>query len=104
MLYGVRAKPVGALLNQFTYLKKHLPSKDSGQQLLGSCDSGVHHACASVVSSTFLTKLAKHLALLACLMIVGQVSVIGKLGIFLTVVVAAVSHSTGIALRRRRLF
>src|SRR5215470_16392633 len=107
MLYGVRAKPVGALLNQFTYLKKHLPSKDSGQQLLGPCDSGVHHAYASVAVSTFLSKLAKHLALLACLMIVGQVanqSVIGKLGIFLTIVVAAVSHSTGVALRRRRLF
>jgi UPF0716 family protein affecting phage T7 exclusion len=40
-------------------------------------------------------------------MIVGQVadqSVIGQLGIFLTIVVAAASHSTGIALRRRRLF
>src|SRR5215831_7898 len=93
-----------ALLNQFTYLKKHLLSEDWRQQLLAPCDSGLHHAYASVTSSTFLTKLAKHLALLACLMIVGQVadqSVIGKLGIFLTIVVAAVSHSTGIALRRR---
>jgi hypothetical protein len=49
-------------------------------------------------------KLAKHLALLACLMIVSQVSgrpVVGQLGIFVTVVLAALLHSAGLAVRRR---
>ena len=52
----------------------------------------------------FLQKLAKHLALLACLMIVSQVGgrpVVGQLGIFVTVVLAALLHSADRAVRRR---
>ena len=52
----------------------------------------------------FLPKLAKHLALLACLMIVSQVAgrpVVGQFGIFVTVVLAALLHSAGLAARRR---
>ena len=56
------------------------------------------------LGETFLPKLAKHLALLACLMIVGQVEgrpIIGQLGIFITVVLAALLHSAGRTVRRR---
>ena len=51
-----------------------------------------------------LSKLAKHLAVLACLGIVGETSgrlVIGQMGIFLLVVSAAVLHSAGRTLQRR---
>jgi hypothetical protein len=51
-----------------------------------------------------LPKLAKHLALLACLMIVSQVSggpVVGQLGIFVIVVLAALLHSAGRTVRHR---
>ena len=56
------------------------------------------------LGGVFLPKLAKHLALLACLMIVSQVAgrpVVGQLGIFVTVVLAALFHSAGLAVRRR---
>ncbi len=57
-----------------------------------------------VYLGAFLPKLAKHLALLACLMIASQVAgrlVVGQLGIFVTVVLAALLHSAGLAVRRR---
>ena len=59
------------------------------------------------LSSACLSKLAKHLAVLACLGIVGETSgrfVIGQMGIFLLVVSAAVLHSAGRTLERRLQF
>jgi predicted PurR-regulated permease PerM len=56
------------------------------------------------VGAAFLTKLAKHLALLACLMIVSQAAgrpVLGQLGIFITVLLAAFVHSAGRTVPRR---
>jgi len=57
-----------------------------------------------IVAAAFLTKLAKHLALLACLMTVGQATgrtAIGPLVIFLLVILATSLYSIGRALRRR---
>jgi hypothetical protein len=57
-----------------------------------------------IVSSAFLTKLAKHLGLIACLLILGHTSsrsVAGQIGIFLLVVLAAALDATGRALRSR---
>ena len=54
------------------------------------------------LSSACLSKLAKHLAVLACLGIVGETSgrfVIGQMGIFLLVVSAALLHSAARTLR-----
>jgi hypothetical protein len=61
------------------------------------------HACGHVIA-VFLPKLAKHLALIACLMIVGNST--GKfasdqLAIFLTVTVAALMNCAGCLLQRR---
>lgn len=56
------------------------------------------------VIAAFLIKLAKHTALLACLVIAGigtGRSGIGEVGIFLMVVVASVSYSIGRSLERR---
>ena len=56
------------------------------------------------LAGVLLPKLAKHLALLAGLMIVGHAAgrpALGQLSIFITVVVAALLHSAGCALRRR---
>ena len=50
------------------------------------------------VSAAFLQKLAKHLALIACFMIVGGASdrfKVSELGIFLMVVAAAALHCVG---------
>ncbi|HSF58659.1 MAG TPA: hypothetical protein VLD83_11340, partial [Candidatus Binatia bacterium] len=55
-------------------------------------------------SSAFLSKLAKHLAVLACLAIVGETSgrfVIGQRGILVLVVSAALVHSAARALQHR---
>jgi hypothetical protein len=57
-----------------------------------------------ILSSAFLSKLAKHLAVLACLAIVGETSgrfVIGQKGILVLVVSAALLHSAARALQRR---
>ena len=54
------------------------------------------------LGGALLPKLAKHLALVACLMIVSQVAsrpVVGQLGIFVTVVLAALLHSAGRTIR-----
>ena len=56
------------------------------------------------LSTTFLSKLAKHLAVLACLGIVGETSgrfAIGQIGIFLLVLSAALVHSGARTLQRR---
>jgi hypothetical protein len=56
------------------------------------------------LSSALLPKLAKHLAVLACLAIVGETSgrfVIGQTGILILVVSAALLHSVGRTLQRR---
>lgn len=50
------------------------------------------------VASAFLNKLAKHLALLACLMIVGKATgrfTIGQFPLFLLIVFAALAHFVG---------
>jgi hypothetical protein len=55
-------------------------------------------------SAAFLSKLAKHLALLACLAIVGESSgrfVLGQTVILFLVVSAALLHSAGRVLQRR---
>jgi hypothetical protein len=52
-----------------------------------------------------LAKLAKHLALIACLLIVGEASgrsAIGEVGIFLVVLAAGALHSAGQLLQRRQ--
>jgi hypothetical protein len=56
------------------------------------------------LSATFLSKLAKHLAVLACLGIVGESTgrfAIGQTAIFILVVSAALFHSAGRTLQRR---
>ena len=63
--------------------------------------AGGQHSVSALASGAVLAKLAKHLALLACLAIVGQASgraAIGALAIFSLVVIAAVLHSIGRAL------
>ncbi len=63
-----------------------------------------HASLLRGVSSTWLTKLAKHLALIVCLMILGEAAgrpVIGQLGIILLVILAALINSVGRALQRR---
>ena len=60
-----------------------------------SCDSSVFRYASRRLPTThalFLTKLSKHLVLLACLMIVGRVAgqpLLTPVGIFLLIVVAA---------------
>ena len=59
---------------------------------------------SACVSAAFLVKLAKHLALVACLMIIGAAPgrvAASETGIFLTVVCAALLHSIGRILDRR---
>ena len=59
------------------------------------------------LGTAFLSKLAKHLAVLACLGIVGETSgrfAIGQMGIFLLVVGAALLHSVARTLQRRLQF
>ena len=54
--------------------------------------------------STSLTRIAKHLALLACLMIIGAATgraVLGQVGIFIVVVLAALIGSAGCAVQSR---
>jgi hypothetical protein len=56
------------------------------------------------LSTVFLSKLAKHLAVLGCLGIVGETSgrfAIGQMGIFLLVVSAALLHTAGRTLQHR---
>ena len=56
------------------------------------------------VIGAFLIKLAKHLALIACLMIIGQPIgrlAVSQVGIFLMVLTAAVLHSIGRVLQGR---
>ncbi len=61
------------------------------------------HPSMFVVAS-FLVKLAKHMALIACLMIAGSASgraTISQLAIFFLIATAAVLYATGHSLRRR---
>jgi hypothetical protein len=61
------------------------------------------HAPAGVLAA-FLLKLAKHLALIGCFMIIGRASgrfAPSEIGIFLTVGAAAVLHSIGRVLESR---
>lgn len=60
------------------------------------------HASRRVIAA-FLRKLAKHLALIACLMIIGEASgrfATSEMAAFLTVVAAAVLHSIGRVVER----
>ena len=61
---------------------------------------------STFVFAGFLTKLAKHLALIACFMIVGisrSRFATSHVAIFLTILSAAVIHSLGRVLQRRLL-
>jgi hypothetical protein len=64
-------------------------------------------ACRSpstIAFAAFLTKLAKHLALLVCLAIAGQATgrvALGQRSILLLVVAAALIHGLGQTLKRR---
>ncbi len=56
------------------------------------------------LSAALLSKLAKHLVVLACLMIVTDTargSTAGQLNIFLVIALAALLHSIGVTLQRR---
>lgn len=70
-----------------------------------SKSSGIKPFHVSVcVGAAFLVKLAKHLALIACLMIIGAAPgrvTANETGIFLTVACAALLHSIGRILDRR---
>ena len=60
---------------------------------------------SAYVVAACLTKLAKHLALIACFMIIGATSgrvAASETAIFLTVAAAALTHSFGRVLGRRR--
>jgi len=59
------------------------------------------------LTALFLTKLAKHLALLACLMIVGEATgqpPLGPIGIFLLIVFAASLQCASRSLQGRLLY
>ncbi|MGZ9262382.1 MAG: hypothetical protein ACXW6V_23175 [Candidatus Binatia bacterium] len=61
-------------------------------------------APSAIVFAAFLTKLAKHLALLVCLAIAGQATgrvALGQRSILLLVVAAALIHGLGQTLKRR---
>ncbi|HEX7230086.1 MAG TPA: hypothetical protein VF452_06805 [Candidatus Binatia bacterium] len=71
-----------------------------------SAEKNAIHLSTSVFAG-FLTKLAKHLALMACFMIVGisrTGSATSHLAIFVVILSAAVIHSVGRVLQRRVLF
>jgi len=59
---------------------------------------------SAIVLAAFLTKLAKHLALLVCLAIVGQTTgraALGQPAILFLVICAALLHTFGQTLKRR---
>jgi hypothetical protein len=63
-----------------------------------------HHPRVTAVTSVFLSKIAKHLVLLACLMILGKATgrfTISELGIFLLTLFATMAHLVGRALSPR---
>jgi hypothetical protein len=65
---------------------------------------GCRRSPSAIVFAVFLTKLAKHLALLACLAIVGQATgraALGQRSILLLVVCATLAHTLGRTLKRR---
>ena len=67
-------------------------------------DLGARRPLPPLVFATFLTKLAKHLALLVCLAIVGQATgraALGQVTILLLAVAATVIHQLGQTLKRR---
>jgi len=64
----------------------------------------VRRSPSTIVFAAFLTKLAKHLALLACFAIVGEASgraALGQSTIFLLVLASALIHGLGQTLKRR---
>jgi hypothetical protein len=66
---------------------------------------GPSRAPSTIVLAACLTKLAKHLALLACLAIVGQATgraFVGQRFIFILILAAALIHSLGQTIKRRR--
>ncbi|MGE5215366.1 MAG: hypothetical protein ACM3SP_00025 [Chloroflexota bacterium] len=84
----------------------------TGKEVLGRCANSAPTArretvrWSSGVIAPLLVKLAKHMALLSCLVIVagatGRIEA-NALGIFFLVVSAAVLHSVGRRLEHRRL-
>ncbi len=64
----------------------------------------VRHPPSVLILAAFLIKLAKHLALLVCLAIIGQATgraALGQLTILMLAIAAAMIHGLGQALRRR---
>jgi hypothetical protein len=58
--------------------------------------------CRGIVSSAVLIRIAKHLALLACLMIMSEASgysQVSELSVFLLIVTAACAYSLGRSLK-----
>ena len=67
---------------------------------------GARRSLSALVFAAFLTKLAKHLALLVCLAIVGQATgraALGQLTILLLAVAATLIHGLGQTLKRRSI-
>jgi hypothetical protein len=65
---------------------------------------GGRRSPSAIVFAAFLTKLAKHLALLACLAIAGQATgraALGPPAILFLIICAALLHSVGLALKPR---
>jgi len=65
---------------------------------------GLRRSPSAIVFAAFLTKLAKHLALLVCLAIVGQATgrvALGQRSILLLVMGAALINALGQTLKRR---
>jgi len=67
-------------------------------------DLGARRPLSPLVFVAFLTKLAKHLALLVCLAVVGQATgraALGQVTMLLLAVAATVIHQLGQTLKRR---
>ena len=65
---------------------------------------GSRGAPSTIVFAAFLTRLAKHLALLACLAILGQATgrtIVGQRAVLLLIVGAAFIHTVGATFTRR---
>ena len=86
-------------------ISREAPSIDAGIDSMSGESFGSSRAPSIIVLAAFLTKLAKHLALLACLAIVGQATsraFVGQRFIFLLILAAALIHSLGQTLKGRR--
>lgn len=86
-------------------ISREAPSIDAGFNSMSGESFGLSRAPSIIVIAAFLTKLAKHLALLACLAIVGEATgraFVGQRFIFVLILAAALIHSLGQTIKRRR--